>query len=129
MLGAWIKDETHLERRKFIDYIFGLIRYEIHKGEDDSKRLEVLSKIHHDLLYVEDLEQAAGWQRKQKGKSELDLALEKIYDLTSKLSEMSSLLSTLDNISSNMTKREILDLIEEARMRYNPITAPVVQQS
>ncbi|MCY8119564.1 hypothetical protein MOC55_12030 [Bacillus spizizenii] len=118
-MGAWIKDETHLERRKFIDYIFGLIRYEIHKGEDNSKRLEVLSKIHHDLLYVEDLEQAAGWQRKQKGKSELDLALEKIYELTSKLSEASSLLSTLDNISSNMTKRQILDVIEEVKETHS----------
>ncbi|MCZ4246860.1 hypothetical protein BXO87_01790 [Bacillus sp. GZB] len=118
-MGAWIKDETHLERRKFIDYIFGLIRYEIHKGEGNNQRLEVLSKIHHDLLYVEDLEQTDGWQRKQKGKNELDLALEKIQVLTSELNTASSLLSTiLNSIGSSTTKKEILELIGEVKENY-----------
>lgn len=114
-MGAWIKDETHLERRKFIDYIYGLIRYEVSKGQDNDRRLEVLSKIHYDLLYVENLEHAEGWQKKLKGKGELDLALDKLQHLTKQLEETKSNLILLNSINDKMTKKDIMDLIEKVK--------------
>lgn len=107
IMSAWINEDTYLRRREFIDYIFGLIRYEIHQGEDNDKRLEVLSKIYHDLLYVENLEQAEGWQRKVKGKDDLTLALEKIQKLTEELAETKAKLNgVLSSIDDKMTKRK-----------------------
>lgn len=114
-MGAWISDDAHLRRREFIDYIYGLIRHEIHKGQDDDKRLEVLSKIYHDLIYVENLDQADGWQKKYKGKDELCLALDKIQKLTRELEEVKSHLDILLNIHNGMTKKDIIDLVERVK--------------
>ena len=115
-MSAWINEDTYLRRREFIDYIFGLIRYEIHQGEDNDKRLEVLSKIYHDLLYVENLEQAEGWQRKVKGKDELTLALEKIQKLTKELAETRNKLDELlSAINDKMTKKGIMELVDKLR--------------
>ncbi|KZR57991.1 hypothetical protein [Pseudobacillus badius] len=83
-----VRKETHLERRKFIDYIHGLIRHEIHQGEDNPYRLQVLSQIHYDLLYTENLELAEGWKRKTKGTDELTMALERLNEVTLELEKI-----------------------------------------
>lgn len=83
---AWIKDETLIERRKFIDYIHGLIRYEVSHNDDD-KRLEVLSKIYYDMVYTENLENANDWKKSIKGKSDYDLVLDKLQKVTAELNK------------------------------------------
>lgn len=115
-MGAWIKDETLIERRKFIDYIYGLIRYEIHKGEDCDKRLQVLSKIHYDLLYTENLEQANDWKKSVKGKDDITLAYEKIQKLTEELEgTKAQLADLLGGISNGSTKKDILELVDKVK--------------
>lgn len=112
---SWIRIETLMERRKFIDYIYGLLRHEMHKGQDDPKRLEVLSKIHYDLLYVENLENSEGWKKKVKDKDELAIALDNLRKSTERLETITSPLSKLDEINSSMNKKDILEIIESVK--------------
>jgi hypothetical protein len=113
---GFISERAHSERRKFIDYIHGLLRHEIHEGDDNEKRLEVLSKIHYDLLYVEHLEHAKGWKKSLKGKDDLDLAYDKIQRLTAELEEMKTKLDELlGGINSSSSKKDILALAEKVK--------------
>lgn len=103
-------------RRETLDYVYGLIRYEVRQGGDNDKRLEVLSKIYRDLLYTEDLQQVDGWQRKKKDKDDYDLALAEIEKLRVERDTLSKQLSELFVfINDNRTKKDIIEFVTKAK--------------
>lgn len=109
-MSGFLREETFLERRKMIDYIYGLVRYEIYH-DDDPTRLQVLNKIYSDLLYIENLDNAKNWERKAKGKDDLMCALEKIEELTTEIAKLNKKLEVVGRIKEKMTKKEILELL------------------
>lgn len=119
-ISPWLKDSTFKSRNSFREYIHGLIRYEIHEGQDNDKRLEVLSKIYYDLLYMEDLRDSRGYKKKVSDKDDLTKAYEKIRQLEEKLQESDADLNELlEFINNSKTKKDIIDFVEKVKKSRN----------
>lgn len=115
-MGTFIKDKTFKDREEMRDYVHGLIRHEILKGEDDDRRLQVLSQIYHDLLYKEDLRDSPNWKKNVKGKDELSITLDKLVSVTEEVNNYKNKLEeTLEYINPSRTKKEIIDFVDKLK--------------
>ena len=114
-----VKGDKFLQRREFMDYVHGLIRFEMHKGEDNPERLRVLSNIHWDLNHREDLRKSDAWYGKKSGDSdELHSALSNLENSKREYNELLNAFKELtDYINENQTKKDIVSKSEEMKKK------------